>query len=376
MDEEELCDRRILARIHSATISRLRKEIEPVPAADFIKFLLRWQHVEVGKQLTGEGGLLDVIDQLQGFEAATGAWESEILAARVSDLQPHHLDSLSLGGEIVWGRLSRKREGDPPPSVRTGFNRNTPITFALRECLDWLAAGAEEDELPDGGPKEVLEVLNKRGASFVSDLVAYVHRLPSDVEETLWTLAASGKVTSDSVEILRRRIQGSNGKGRRSGLFRRTQRRRSFGRWSALDPVEPAAESSEAVANQILRRYGVLCAELIGRESLVPRWRDLARTLRRMEARGEIRRGRFVAGTTGEQFALPEAVEILLREVKKSEGGWAVISACDPLNLVGLLTPGDRVPANLGNRIVFHNGMPVLSSENGHVVSSAPTRTR
>ena len=314
--------------------------------------------------------LLDVIDQLQGFEAAAGAWESEILAARVSDLQPHQLDSLSLGGEIVWGRLSKKRDSEPTASGRISFNRNTPITFALRECLDWLAAGAEEDELPDGGPKEVLEVLNKRGASFVSDLVAYVHRLPSDVEETLWTLAASGKVTSDSVEILRRRIQGSNGKGRRSGLFRRTQRRRSFGRWSALDPVEPAAESSEAVANQLLRRYGVLCAELIGRESLVPRWRDLARTLRRMEARGEIRGGRFVAGTTGEQFALPEAVETL-REVKKSEGGWAVISACDPLNLVGLLTPGDRVPANLGNRIVFHNGLPILASESGQVVVRA-----
>ena len=367
LEQEELCDRRILARIHASTISRLRKEIEPVPAADFIKFLLRWQHVEVGKQLTGEGGLLDVIDQLQGFEAAAGAWENEILAARVSDLQPTQLDSLSLGGEIVWGRLSRKREGEPPPSGRTSFNRNTPITFALRECLDWLAAGAEEDELPDGGPKEVLEVLNKRGASFVSDIVAYVHRLPSDVEETLWTLAAAGKVTSDSVEILRQRVKGQNGKGRRAGLFRRTQRRRSFGRWSALEPVEPVSEATDAVANQLLRRYGVLCAELIGREPLVPRWRDLVKTLRRMEARGEIRGGRFVAGTTGEQFALPEAVEAL-REARKSDGGWAVVSACDPLNLVGILTPGDRVPANLGNRIVFNNGMPIISSENGHVV--------
>ena len=367
LDEEELCDRRILARIHASTISRLRKEIEPVPAADFIKFLLRWQHVEAGKQVTGEGGLLDVIDQLQGFEAAAGAWESEILEARMSDLQPHQLDALSLGGEIVWGRLSRKRESEPPPSGKTNFNRNTPITFALRECLDWLAAGPADDELPEGGPKEVLEALDKRGASFVSDLVAYVHRLPSDVEETLWTLAAAGRATSDSVEALRKRIKGSNGKGRRTVGFRRVQRRRSFGRWSALDPVEPVAEAGEAVANQLLRRYGVLCAELIGRESLAPRWKDLAKTLRRMEARGEIRGGRFVAGTAGEQFALPEAVEAL-REVRKSDGGWAVVSACDPLNLVGILTPGDRVPANLGNRVVFNNGMPICSSENGHVV--------
>ena len=371
-EEDEFCDRRILARIHRSTIDRLRREVEPVSQSAFVRFLLRWQHVEPACRLQGEAGLFDIAEQLQGFEAASGAWESEILPARLTDYGASLLDGLCLGGEVVWGRLARHQDNGNGPVSKSALSRSTPITLALREALGWLMdeVSGEEASL-GGGAEDVLAVLKSRGASFLPDIVAATRRLPSDVEEALWRLAAAGRVTSDGLETLRKRIRGSPGRGRKTTLLRRGKSLKGFGysRWSALEPVAYDADPSVSRAHQLLHRYGVLCPELLARETMAPRWRELVRVLRGMEARGEIRGGRFVAGFVGEQFALPEAVE-LLRAVKNTEpsGESVVVSACDPLNVVGILTPGQRVPAVLGNRIVFRDGVPLCSLEGGSLV--------
>ena len=370
--EEEFCDRRILARIHRATVNRLRRDVEPVPQATFLRFLFRWQNVEPGFELQGVGGVLDVVERLQGFEAAAGAWETELVASRMSGYEPFFLDRLCLGGEVVWGRPGRRPENGDGSSGRASLSRSTPITFAFRDSLDWiLDESTREDSSLPGASADILDHLQRRGASFLRDIVSSTRRLPSDVEEGLWLLAAAGRVTADSPEALRQRIKGNQDRGRRA-------RRRKvnsynwtpgFSRWSLFGSFEPQPDPVEHRARQLLRRYGVLCPELLAREPMAPRWRDLVRVLRRLEARGEIRGGRFVAGYVGEQFALPEAVE-MLRRVKNSEpnGQWVVVSACDPLNLVGILTPGERVPAVLGNRLAFRDGIPVCSLENGNLV--------
>jgi ATP-dependent Lhr-like helicase len=326
-------------------------------------------------QLWGEAGVLDIIEQLQGFEAAAGAWEPALLACRISDYQPSLLDRLCLGGEVSWGRLTRSQDNGTTPSGRTILSRTTPVTLALREALDWLLdpLSAEEANL-SGAAAEALAVLSRRGASFLADIVAATNRLPSDVEEALWLLAAAGRVTSDGWEAVRRRTSGNALRLRHASRLRkaRASRRPGYSRWSLLAAVQPHADPSEVRERQLLRRYGILFPELLAREPMAPRWRELVRILRRWEARGEIRGGRFVAGFVGEQFALPEAVE-LLRRVKNTEptGQLVAVSACDPLNLVGILTPGERVPAVLGNRVVFRDGVPLGSLESGNLAHRA-----
>ena len=374
---EEFCDRRILARIHRSTIDTLRKQIEPVPAATFIRFLLQWQHADGASCVREEGGLLDIVEMLQGFETAAGAWESELLSSRVSDYDPSVLDRLCLGGEVVWGRPTRHPvNGDARPPGRVALTRTTPITLALRESLDWLLdQSAVEDSEPGGSSADVLAYLSIRGASFLSEIVASTRRLPSQVEEALWSLAAAGRVTSDGIWALRQRIKGSHNGGRRvqsRGRQGRSSRRPGYSRWSLLEALEPQPDVVEAKARQLLRRYGLVFPELLAREPMAPSRRELGQMLRLLEARGEIRGGRFVAGFVGEQFALPEAVE-MLRRVKSTEpkGRLTAVSACDPLNIVGILTPGERVPAVLGNRIVFRDGVPLCSLENGSLVDRA-----
>ena len=377
---EEFCDWRILARIHRATIGGLRREIEPVSQANFVRFLLQWQHATPGSKLRGEGGLLDIIEQLQGFEAASGAIETELLSSRLDGYQGSLLDSLCLGGEVVWGRLSRpyaNGQTDSGRASRGALSRATPITIALRESLDWLCDPLPEEELsPSGATGEILNLLSQRGACFLTDMISATRRLPTDVEDALWRLAAAGRITSDGLEPLRRRIKGNTKNGRRGSLARRGRMRRppGQGRWSLLEAVDPKENPIEARARQLLLRYGIVFPELLAREPMAPRWRDLVRVLRRLEARGEIRGGRFVSGFVGEQFAFPEAVETL-RSVKNQEpsGELAVISACDPLNVVGILTQGDRVPAVMGNRVVYRDGIPLASLESGQVVDRTNT---
>ena len=378
LDVEEFCDRRILARIHRSTVGRLRKQIEPVPPAAFLRFLLRWHHAAPGSQLHGEAGLLDAVETLQGFESASGAWEQELLPARVGDYTPAMLDRLCLEGEVVWGRLSRHEENGNWAGGRGPLTRNTPVSIALRDALGWLLREGSGDDGFNGAAGEVLAYFDRRGASFLSEIVAATRRLPVDVEAAMWTLAAAGRVTSDSMEPLRRRVEGKPLHGRRGYRARRSVgvRSRGYSRWSLLEAVAPLEDTAEARARQLLRRYGVLCPEVLARETNAPRWRDLVRLLRRMEARGQIRGGRFVAGYVGEQFALPEAVEMLRAERSSGdEGRWVVVSACDPLNLVGVLTAGDRVPAALGNRVAFRDGVPMCSLQGGAPVPLASLDT-
>ena len=398
--EEEFCDRRILARIHRATVGRLRREIEPVPQSSFIRFLFQWQHAATGWQTAGEGGLLDVIEKLQGFETAAAAWEPELLPRRVSDYGPELLDRLCTGGEVVWGRLSKGNNtasGVGSGSRAAPLTRNSSITLTLRESLDWLL-DIDPESVGDlrGAMAEIMDILSTRGACFQSDLIARTRRLPTDVEEALWTLAANGLVTSDSVIPLRARINGKQHRGRpdrkrarRKGNPEpgplstrisgsqppashraRSQRQVSAGRWSLLETLDPVAHPLETKAMQLLHRYGVVFPELLARERMAPRWRDLVRVYRRLEAKGEIRGGRFISGFVGEQFALPDAVAAL-REAHRAPatGPMEVVSGCDPLNLVGIVTPGERVPSQPGNRIVFRDGVPVASLEKGVVVN-------
>ena len=384
--EEEFCDRRILARIHRMTISGLRREVEPISASVFTRFLARWQHA-VSPARLDRGGLLEVIEQLQGFEAAAGAWEADILPLRVPGYTPGSLDDLSLGGEVVWGRFSRRTSiGDSAASKAT-MSRNVPISFGLREALEWLLNDPPEDKRQVGVAAEVMSFLVDRGASFLTDITSGLRRLPSDVEAGLWHLVACGLITSDGFSTVRSMVDGTRKSVLRSTRSRRRPRRRApTSRWSLLqgpprppstdgldgDGFDGAAGAGASVvrarAMQLLHRYGVVFPEILAREPLAPRWRDLVRVYRQAEARGEIRGGRFVAGFVGEQFALPEAVDAL-RPFRKSQpdGRLVLVSACDPLNLAGILTPGPRVPALVGNLAVFRDGVPVASLQGGEV---------
>ena len=369
-NQEEFCDRRILARIHRDTIAGLRREVEPVSAAAFMQFLFRWQHGSAAWQTSGEGGLLEAIEQLQGFEAAAGAWESDILPFRVADYRATILDDLCLAGEVVWGRFSRRQSAGEAQVSRSTLSRNVPISLGLREALPWLldepsANGGQ----PVGAAGAVLEFLSERGASFLPDIIAGTRRLPSEVENVLWQLAASGLATTDGFRTVRGMVDGTTKRVQRSSRFRRRPRRRlPTSRWSLLQAGRAPEDVKEARAAQLLRRYGIVFPEVLAREALAPRWRELLQVYRRAEARGEIRGGRFVARFVGEQFALPEAVE-KLRTLRKAspDGRLLTVSACDPLNLAGILTPGPRVPALLGNRVVFSSGMPVASLQGGEL---------
>jgi ATP-dependent Lhr-like helicase len=376
--DEEFCDRRILARIQQATIARLRQEIEPVPATTFLAFLFSWQHLEPSTQLEGESGLLEVVEQLQGFEAASGAWEEEILRARVHDYQPAMLDSLCLLGEVTWGRWSHRITQAEVPAHRPGLHRTGSISLGMRADVSWLLDGLSPDENAlSAAARSVLAFLREHGASFFPEIVSGTRQLPTQVEDALWQLVAAGLVTADAFEGLRALVSGEAKRWQRSPRRRRGARPTRVGRWSLLSSREPAPENrKELWARQYLRRYGVLLRELLTRESMAPPWRDLLPVLRRMEARGEIRGGRFVAGCAGEQFAIPEAVDVL-RAVRRRDaaGRFLRLSACDPLNLVGIITPGARVPALLGNRLVYRDGLPIASVEAGEMrlLSQIPT---
>lgn len=376
----EWCDRRLLARIHRLTIGMLRKEIEPVTAAEFMKFLFQWQHVTPGSRLHGEAGLQEVIRQLAGFEAAASAWERFLLPCRMSKYDPDWLDRLCLGGMASWGRLSphpRLEEpmpglGEVPRAKRIMPTSVAPISLFPREEAWWLLPAGGEEAGPAAGAnlgpvaQDLRRYLRSRGASFFADLVKGTGHLQTEVEGGLWELAAAGLVTADGFDNLRalldpkrRRAEGRE-KARRPG--------RSAGRWSLLSLAishQPSAISSvEQVARQFLRRYGVVFRDLLGRESLSPPWRELLVQYRKLESRGEIRGGRFVAGFVGEQFALPEAVESLraLRKAGTASGGAEIkLSGADPLNLAGIILPGPRVPALPSNYVVFRDGVPIRS---------------
>jgi len=429
--DQEWCDRRLLARIHRLTINRLRSEIQPVSIGEFYRFLLAWQRVDSEHRAHGPEGLEAILELLDGCEIAAGAWEPNVLAVRLRDYDPQWLDRLCLTGRVGWGRLTPP-QNQKARAFSFGPVRSSPISIFQRDQLAaWLelcaASAYELDLAPD--TRRVLELLTERGATFFTELVRRSGLLPSQVEQVLGELVALGLVTADSFDGLRALLVPSD---KRPTFSPATRRRRHeaasqiefAGRWSLLrnPPVElpgtgnlgrtggvgatetrpPAtlappkegrgqgegwsarfggatraqsrepshSESAiETYARVLLRRYGVIFRRLLERESLNVSWYELGRVCRRLEARGEIRGGYFVSGVSGEQFALPEAVGLLRSLRKEAQKGELIcLSATDPLNLLGILTPGRRIGAIAANRILLRDGLPIAALEGGQII--------
>jgi ATP-dependent Lhr-like helicase len=367
---EEYCSRRLLSRIHAYTRQRRRREVEPVTARDFMRFLLRWQHLADGTRREGRFGVLAVIEQLQGFEIATGAWESSILAGRVEGYRREWLDELCMSGQVCWGRLS-VRDTDPDGAPRrSGLtpSRATPITLAVRDDLPWLLRAARGDLAPaepaEGRTSDVLVALRQHGALFRPDLATVTGRLPYEVDEALWDGVARGLITADGFRAVRSLLRRGTAeryaptRGLRRGMRSAAG---ASGRWSLLPGPNVRAdrdELAEAVAEQLAARWGVVFRDVAVRENLAIPWRDVLWAFRRMEARGTMRGGRFVSGFSGEQYAHPDAIEVLKSVRKQQHHGETVrISAADPLNLTGIVLPGPRVPAIAANTITYVDGV-------------------
>ena len=377
---EEFCDRRLLARMHRATLDRLRRAIDPVSAQDYMRFLIEWQGLGPGGRFEGRAGLRTAIQRLQGFEAPVAAWESVLLPSRVRDFQPSWLDELCLSGEVAWGRLSQPRpnvDGDAPITGYTlAATRATPITLVPRRDLPLLLAAARSADAAAVSPPtvgaggEIHRLLEARGALFFDEIATALRRLPTDVEEGLRALIGGGWVASDGFHGVRalagrRRRGGWRRRGGRHGLSAAAS---PPGRWSLLAaaPTDEAMadDLAERVAHVMLGRYGVVFRDLRRREAFAVPWREVLRALRRLEARGAVRGGRFVTGFVGEQYALPEAVTALRRHRAEGPNGRRVrISAVDPLNLTGIVTPGERVPAYPGRSIELIDGLPSVEHD-------------
>jgi ATP-dependent helicase Lhr and Lhr-like helicase len=389
--DTEWCARRLLARIHSYTLNRLRQEIEPVSSADFIRFLLAWQKVAPDHQMEGPESVRAIVEQLEGFEAPAAAWEGELLPSRLVEYDPAWLDALCLSGEVVWVRLTppvraaNENGADRPRGA--GPVRNTPIALLRRKNFGlWssvfpsLSVTAENEFSTT--TQVVYDYLKSRGASFFSDIVENTKLLRSQVEESLAELVANGVVVSDSFTGLRALL--TPGSRKTQAAARRKHRQpvyemASAGRWSIVHrengnastanrnsqtPIDQ--EKTEEIAWTLLKRYGVVFKRLLEREGLTLPWRVLLRTYHRLEARGEIRGGRFVAGISGEQFALPESIG-MLRAIRRerAQDSMISVSAADPLNLVGIIMPGNRITAHTSNRILYHDGVPIAALESG-----------
>jgi ATP-dependent helicase Lhr and Lhr-like helicase len=367
--DTEWCDRTLLSRIHRYTLNRLRAEIEPVTAADFMRFLFRWQHVESSSRLAGLDGVREVVAMLDGFELAAGAWERSVLSARIDGYEPSLLDMLCLAGEVCWGRLSA-------PSLPQGGERRpitaTPIALYLRDHAPaWQTLRTSNGHLEAvlGEPAQrVLDTLRTRGASFLSDLTTACGMSAADVRDAMGVLVLAGLAASDGFSGLRALVWSARGVP-----VSRDRRAHFSGRWTAVaNTTSDDAKSREAAVElqawTLLGRYGVVFRRLLARETLAVPWRELTRVYRRLEARGEIRGGRFVSGMSGEQFALPHAID-RLRETRRHrpDGRLIAISTADPLNLVGIVTAGDRIRAMRRNRLVYRDGVPLAVLEGDSV---------
>ncbi|MFZ2032139.1 MAG: hypothetical protein WAW53_00120, partial [Candidatus Dormiibacterota bacterium] len=377
ISDEQWCARRLLARIHGYTQQRLRQEIEPVTAQDFVRFLLRWQRVAPGTQREGRAGVAATIAQLQGFEIPAGVWEETVLPSRVSGYRSAWLDELCMSGEVAWARLKVRDESAlaAPSRSSSSASHATPVTLVMRSDLPWLLQSVRGDAQPiepvSGATLDVLEALREHGALFTGDIVTLARRLPSEVENALWDGVARGLLTADGFSAVRRLLV-SRGLGRSRPHHRGLRHGVSGyssgeGRWSLVPRMPSAAEHdalAEAIAEQLLVRWGVVFRDVVARETIALPWRDVVWALRRMEARGTARGGRFVTGFAGEQFALPEAVD-QLRSVRRRERSAEVVrvSATDPLNVAGILLPGPRITSVRTNSVVFEDGLPVTSAE-------------
>jgi ATP-dependent Lhr-like helicase len=467
--ETEWCERRILQRIHRLTLGTLRKQVEPVTPAIFMRWLLDWHHLAPQTQLSGEEGVLAAIEQLEGFEAPAIEWERTLLPARVADYDPRWLDNLCLAGVLGWGRisphpawtatvmkgtdfspsggsrglqapeLSVNDKGALAPEGKAGPRRvipttAAPITFYLRESSEWLhhalaAKCVDETVLTQSLSPEaqtIRTLLQSRGAAFTADLQRLSGLTKLQTTTALWELATAGLASADGFDQLRammdpRRKSAAIAQTTAISLRKRAAARTTAGRWSLLSGAQPllselsttpgapssvtvlsspkvgsqdarAAATTAAItqarqtdialdahARILLCRYGVLFRELLTRESNAPKWRDLLPILRRLEARGEIRGGRFISGAFGEQYALSEAVDSL-RTARNQHAARIneppiTVAAADPLNLAGILVPGERIPAIPGREVSFLNGAVVEDSTTPDRPAK-PTRTR
>lgn len=362
---EQWCERHLLARIHRYTIKRLRREIEPVSLQDFMRFLFDWQHLSGASRLQGNSALGEVLEQFEGYPAAAAAWEGDLLPARLKDYSPRWLDEACRAGKFVWARLA------PPAKAAASTLRSTPLVLLPRNRLSlWQRLGQPValDALSPRAQK-VHSALSEQGALFFDELRDDAHLLPTELENALQELVAAGHVSADSFAGLRALIspaskrQAHSSRRGRGPLFGGMD---DAGRWALLrrasaDP--DSEETREHIARTLLRRYGVVFWRLLEREAdWLPSWRELLRTFHRLEARGEIRGGRFVSGLAGEQFALPEAIAVL-RGVRRRplDGELVLVSGSDPLNLSGSLLPGSKVPALAGNRLLYRDGVPVAA---------------
>jgi len=373
--QEQWCERRLLARIHRYTVKRLRAEIEPVPVRDFLRYLCEWHRVLPGARMHGSDALAAILSQLEGFEAPAGAWETEIIPARMAEYEPQWLDEHCRAGRFVWTRLApRGVRANEDASRGTSPVRSTPIVLlARRQASLWsaLVAQADPEDLTSKA-RAVADFMRAHGASFFEEIADQVGMLPAEVEEALAELVAVGMVNSDSFAGLRVLLMPSGRRGRSTSYSGRHKRRLALygmadaGRWAlvrrpALQAVERKDEAVEHIVRTLLRRWGVIFWKLLAREAAwLPPWREILSCCRRLEARGEIRGGRFVAGVSGEQFATPEAVG-LLRDVRRKPPAqqYVSLSAADPLNLLGILTPGPKLSSLASNRLLYRDGAPV-----------------
>ena len=379
--QEEWCERHLLARIHRYTVKRLRREIEPVALQDFMRFLFDWQHLSATTQGQGSAVLPAIVGQFEGYPAAASAWDSDILPARIKGYSASWLDDLCRSGKLVWTRLTARNK-----SASTAL-RSTPILLLPRSQVGLWSSLTEQTPIGELSPKtqKVHQALSQHGALFFDELMHEAHLLRTELEIALQELVGAGLVNADSFAGLRALITPASKRQARSSR----RGRGAFiggmddaGRWAllrrgaaapVLDDKRPAptpGDTLEHIAMTLLRRYGVVFWRLLEREAdWLPSWRELLRTFHRLEARGEIRGGRFVSGLAGEQFALPEAIP-LLREVRRRPHDGSLIAVCgvDPLNLAGTLLPGAKVPALASNRLVYRDGLPVAAEIAGKQV--------
>jgi ATP-dependent Lhr-like helicase len=393
--EIEWCERRILQRIHRRTVATLRKQIEPVTPAVYMRWLLNWQHLAPQTQLSGEEGVLEALHQLEGFEAPAIEWERTLLPARVANYDPRWLDALCLSGAVGWGRISPHPawfSGDKPNGEGAARPRRViptnaaPITFFIRETADWLPhalaqQSVEESNLQQALSPEALQLralLQQRGACFSNDIQRILSFTRQQTQHALWELATAGLAAADGFDQLRAMMDPRR-KSTTAPTAGNRPTRSSAGRWSllyenlceapinhreredhlrqqAIDQARRTDAALESAAKMLLCRYGVLFRDLLVRESNAPRWRDLLNILRRLEARGEIRGGRFVSGFSGEQYALPEAVESLRAARTRDCTAIISVAAADPMNLAGIVIRGDRIPAVPGKQLLYRNG--------------------
>ena len=367
--DQEWCERRLLARIHRYTVKRLRAEIEPVAAREFMQFLLDWQHVSTEARMEGPDAVGEIVGQLQGFEAPAGAWETEILPARLAQYDSSWLDEQCFAGRITWGRLRPRNAKTDGSERRAAPVRSTPIVLLPRRSASlWGSQNLALEATPlTSNAQVVVDFIRENGALFFDELVEGTRLLRVQVEEALAELVALGIVTSDSFGGLRALLVPSSMRRPVPG-GRRRRRSSAFGmenagRWALArrQGPKPEADSVEHIARALLHRYGVVFWRLLEREAVwLPPWRDLLRVYRRLEARGEIRGGRFVSGFSGEQFALPEAIGRLRALRRQGDTGtWISVSGADPLNLVGIIVPGPKLPALTGNRVLYRDGIAI-----------------